>query len=99
MIKDPYIGMPIIIDDNWNDNGCCCGSQRPDRPGCGGDIGDDDQAVGDGTFDSMYLGALPLAMAYVPIQKWKTTYSPEKALQAGTVFPELDLPFRGGMTR
>ena len=52
-----------------------------------------------GSFDSMYLGSLPLAMAYVPFQRWKTTYSLERALQAGTVFPELDLPFTGGMKK
>ena len=43
------------------------------------------------------LDDFPLAMAYVPFQKWQSTYSPEKALQRGTLFPQLDLPFRGGM--
>ena len=39
----------------------------------------------------------PLAMAYVPLQTWGETYSPEKALCRGTLFPVLDLPFeRGG---
>lgn len=35
----------------------------------------------------------PLAMAYVPVQQWGETYSIEKGLERGTVFPELDLPF------
>lgn len=35
----------------------------------------------------------PLAMAYVPCQQWGETYSVEKGLERGTVFPELDLPF------
>ena len=37
----------------------------------------------------------PIAMAYVPWQKWNETYSAEEALEKGTVFPELYLPFRG----
>lgn len=41
------------------------------------------------------LSSLPLAMAYVPIQKWEDTYSLETALQRGTIFPSLDLPFMG----
>ena len=43
------------------------------------------------------LDSLPLAMAYVPFQKWRSTYSLEKALERGTLFPDLDLPFKGGM--
>lgn len=44
---------------------------------------------------------LPLAMAYVPMQGWSQTYDPAVALQRGTVFPELDLPFMviGGVCR
>lgn len=50
--------------------------------------------------DSEPLGQLPLAMAYVPMQQWKETYSEDVALSRGTIFPELDLPFtegKGGM--
>lgn len=46
-------------------------------------------------FDAMYLGSLPIAMAYTPMQQWKSTYSAEKGLSRGTIFPELDLPFEG----
>lgn len=35
----------------------------------------------------------PLAMAYVPFQEWSEVYSEEKAFDAGTLFPELNLPF------
>ena len=35
-----------------------------------------------------------LAMAYVPMQCLKNAYSLEKALMAGTLFPELDKPFQ-----
>ena len=37
-----------------------------------------------------------LAMAYVPVQpQISKVYSPEAALQQGTLFPELDKPFVG----
>lgn len=43
----------------------------------------------------------PVAMAYVPWQKFSKVYEPDKALEAGTIFPELDKPFYGsrGMGR
>jgi hypothetical protein len=37
----------------------------------------------------------PLAMAYVPIQKWKNIYANDVALNRGTIFSDLDLPFLG----
>lgn len=46
-------------------------------------------------FDHTYLGRLPLAMAYVPFQNWGNLYEPFRALQRGTIFPDLDLPFCG----
>ena len=41
----------------------------------------------------------PIGMTYTPMQQWESTYDPEKALQAGTIFPSLDLWFMGGGTR
>lgn len=41
------------------------------------------------------IDQLPLSMAYVPMQSWKETYDGLQALDAGTIFPELDLPFCG----
>jgi len=41
------------------------------------------------------LYGVPLAMGYVPWQKFECTYEPAQALQAGTIFPELDKPFYG----
>ena len=38
---------------------------------------------------------LPLAMTYMPMQVWRNVYAPCDALQAGTIFAELDLPFYG----
>lgn len=37
----------------------------------------------------------PLAMAYVPFQKWEDPYAENYALYKGTIFPSLDLPFCG----
>ena len=44
---------------------------------------------------SMMLDQLPLAMAYVPMQMWGETYEGLKALDVGTIFPDLNLPFCG----
>ena len=46
------------------------------------------------------LASLPLAMAYVPNQTCYETYSYAEALEKGTLFPSLSLPFgcyRGAM--
>lgn len=44
---------------------------------------------------AMPLDILPIAMAYVPMQKWQRLYEPDVALDRGTLFSELDLPFIG----
>ena len=43
----------------------------------------------------------PIAMAYVPWQKWENIYEPCKGLEHGTIFRDLDKPFmwRGGRCR
>lgn len=38
----------------------------------------------------------PLAMAYVPFQEWGEVYTDEEAFPTGTLFPELNFPFRRG---
>lgn len=47
--------------------------------------------------DNIYHHAdeLPLTMAYVPMQKFNTTFPLGKALHVGTIFPELCKPFVG----
>ena len=43
-----------------------------------------------------------IAMAYVPWQQFSSVYEPDRALSAGTIFPELDKPFlaaKGGRCR
>lgn len=50
-------------------------------------------AVDDGKRDS--ITDMPLAMAYVPWQRWQNIYDAEKGFCRGTIFQELDLPFFG----
>jgi len=38
---------------------------------------------------------MPLGMAYVPRQEWKDIYENGKGIMRGTIFSELDLPFKG----
>lgn len=38
---------------------------------------------------------MPIAMAYVPWQRWKCIYEAGKGFHRGTIFEELDLPFCG----
>ena len=45
--------------------------------------------------DFSAVDAFPLAMSYVPMQKFKNIYDTEKALCRGTLFEDLDLPFKG----
>ena len=42
-----------------------------------------------------HLQMLPLAMAYVPMQKFGKVYEPARGFQLGTIFPELCKPFCG----
>ena len=41
------------------------------------------------------LNGLPIAMAYVPWQQWRAIYEVEKGFHRGTIFEELDKPFKG----
>lgn len=40
---------------------------------------------------------MQFAQAYVPFQKFDTIMAPDKALMQGTVFPELDMPYKKKM--
>ena len=42
-----------------------------------------------------YCEKLPLAIASVPMQVFENLYCPEVALEKGTMFADLDLPFEG----
>ncbi len=41
------------------------------------------------------IDGLPLAMAYVPVQKFENLYEIDAAYCAGTLFKDLDKPFTG----
>ena len=41
------------------------------------------------------LSGMPIAMAYVPWQKWRALYEVEEGFHCGTIFEELNKPFRG----
>lgn len=46
-------------------------------------------------FSNTQLDNLPLAMAYVPMQKYENLYHETEALYRGTLFADLDKPFCG----
>lgn len=41
------------------------------------------------------LSGMPVAMAYVPWQTWQNIYDARKGFQCGTIFQDLNKPFRG----
>lgn len=43
----------------------------------------------------MHIDKLPIGMAYVPRQNFRSTFETGKALSVGTIFPELCKPFCG----
>ena len=68
---------------------------------CDGTLPDTDQnneGCGDGN-GGWGLHSHPLAMVYSPLQEFRELYTPDVALDRGTMFAELDLPFEGGNGR
>ena len=45
------------------------------------------------------IDQFPVAMAYVPWQRWQQVYPVEEAMSRGTIFPDLDKPFSMGRCR
>lgn len=43
---------------------------------------------------SVFPAVTPPGMAYVPYQQWGETFSAEEGMCKGTMFPDLDFPFR-----
>lgn len=72
------------------DCGCNCGTQPKTYCSC-----HMPGAVSPNAEMFSHLKHLPLAMAYVPCQEFKTTFDLCYALNAGTIFPELCKPFCG----
>lgn len=50
-------------------------------------------------YRDMGMEQKPLAMGYVPWQRWNQTYPMDNGFERGTIFPELDLPFVMGRCR
>lgn len=75
-----------------------CGRERQESRECGCERQEKNDC---GCHHKDQLEGMPLAMAYVPWQDWGDLYCAHKALQVGTVFEELDMPFlgRGGCNR
>ena len=46
--------------------------------------------------DEENIDNFPLAMAYIPWQRWQQVYSVDQAMSRGTIFPDLDKPFSMG---
>lgn len=53
------------------------------------------QAVNSEAGKSKFPPETPLGMCYVPFQQWEKPYPENTALERGTMFPSLDLPFLG----
>ena len=51
------------------------------------------------TISSNPLSGFPLAMAYVPYQSFEELNDPDKALECGTLFQALHMPFYGPKRR
>ncbi len=68
---------------------------------CFGDVIDSmNGAQTDGeNIPTRFPAASPLAMAYVPYQVFEALYDAPEALQRGTLFKKLDLPFERGAGR
>lgn len=54
--------------------------------------------TGEERLDASCIDSLPLAMAYMPMQKWRDIYCTDVGLSRGTIFSELDKPFLGRRT-
>ena len=65
-----------------NDFGLFCMDQAPITP----------EPIPEASFPAK----VSLAMMYIPYQRFVHLYGDEKALERGTLFEELDLPFYGG---
>jgi len=74
------------------------GSYQNPQCGCGAtpvlEAGTSGRCDKDDDFDKC-IDKLPLAMAYVPFQKWRKVLDASAGLAAGTIFHELYLPWYG----
>ncbi len=52
----------------------------------------------DRRFNQIPLDKLPVAMAYVPLQRWEELYDLSRGFACGTIFPSLSKPYTGNIT-
>ena len=71
--------------------------ERQGKRLCDGSLPDSEHDIGCGRDTGGWgLSSHPLAMVYSPLQEFHQLYEPDVALNRGTLFAELDLPFEGG---
>lgn len=87
--QEPYIGMPInLMELEALPLGC-------PKDTSAGALTDTSANTSASASSKQKLQPMVLAMAYVPWQRFEKTYDLNEALEIGTIFPELDLPFLG----
>ena len=89
---EPYIGMPVCLGGSLDTN-CNIDCENGSGSGNSGSGGNNAGTIGN------CIDNLPIAMAYVPMQRWEQPYDLERGFNTGTIFPSLDLPFTGGLRR
>ena len=52
----------------------------------------------DRKYSQIPIEKLPIAMAYVPWQRWEELYDLDKGFMCGTIFPSLNKPFAETMS-
>ena len=82
--------------DYMRRSGCSRPSQAPQTSAPCSQPAAESMCCGD-TNDYDELNGMPLAMAYVPWQEWRNIYEAEKGFHKGTIFEELNKPFKGIM--
>lgn len=85
-----------VLRERTGNNGRSCNQVSRERTACGCMALD---RSGDGKNASWGLHSHPLAMVYSPYQHFREIYTPDTALDRGTLFSELDLPFEGSNNR
>lgn len=90
----PTPHMDIAPEDRRSEGGWREEPHAPNGCGCGDTEGIcvGYEGCGEGSWG---LSGHPLAMVYAPCQAFRALYDPATALNRGTLFTELDLPFGG----
>ena len=86
--SDDFIRQLLENGSDCRDKSDGCGREQVQRGNGAG-------KCNDGSRNRWGLYGHPLAMVYSPVQEWRSLYDNEMGLSRGTIFKELDLPFRG----